>query len=81
MSDSKWYSTPQEAMVADLNKQLEMIDNLRKQLEVANEAIDRAWEWLILYNAQHGHSTYITNALGDLSGAKQKSIALEANNK
>jgi hypothetical protein len=42
MSDSKWYSTPQEAMVADLNKQREMIDALRKQLEEQGHNLDIA---------------------------------------
>ena len=33
------YRTAQEAMVADLNKQLETITILRKQLEVAMKAV------------------------------------------
>jgi hypothetical protein len=41
---NKWYSTPQEAMVADLNKQQEMIDVLHKQLEYVMTTISDRFE-------------------------------------
>jgi len=61
------YRTAQEAMVADLNKQLETIAVLRKQLEVATEAIENGLKTLKILNEYKGLIVDLEYSLAEIN--------------